>query len=658
MKTIIPVPVRIKMMRVEDIDFRLVAYKLLNHEEVCLPFEDGTYLSIKYVHWEALKTFGRNPLAFELKQYKIKKNTAHKIIKKTTVAADISELNLVIQRVISNKRVLINNDILFNEYLETEGKKAISFKSFKGKSILSPTEAQKIIRYVNNHLDENNNYIGAEVVPKEIQVDGNLDLSDIWWDIKVLPKKLVVLGDFKLDAAPVEIFPEFLEVKGNCLLENDSEGYSHHKYVKTKKYPVTLIVEKNLNWVEGKTLTELPTKLKVGENISLRCANIKKISNNFTVGGFVDLAGSNIKTLPDGFTINGGLSLYKSQITKLPDDLTIKGDLNISNCYKLKELPKNLTIEGNLLCKNVKIKTLPDDISIGGDIYAPFSEIEILPENLNVKGNLILSDSAIKELPKGLIVEKDFRADGTAIKSLPNDLAVNGSLDLRSTHIKELPKNLISVKDLYLEDTLITELNDNMVIDGALTINKTLIKSLPKNLVINGYFNMSKTKIEEIPEDLILNGELYAYESSLKKIPKNFVVYRTLDLRCSKMRSLPKDLQVVDGKNIDLSNTNIARIPEKLLNNVFDCYLNLSNTKINDLPANLVVESLNLQNTAVTKLPTNLKVKDFVAISGSNIKNIPNDLKADKVFYGPKQLELDKISKSLKENISFKEKEV
>lgn len=457
MKTIIPVPVRIKMMRVEDIDFRLVAYKLLNHEEVCLPFEDGTYLSIRYVHWEALKTFGRNPLAFELKQYKIKKNTAHKIIKKTTVAADISELNLVIQRVISNKRVLINNDILFNEYLETEGKKAISFKSFKGKSILSPTEAQKIIRYVNNHLDENNNYIGAEVVPKEIQVDGNLDLSDIWWDIKVLPKKLVVLGDFKLDAAPVEIFPEFLEVKGNCLLENDSEGYSHHKYVKTKKYPVTLIVEKNLNWVEGKTLTELPTKLKVGENISL---------------------------------------------------------------------------------------------------------------------------------------------------------------------------------------------------------SKTLIKSLPKNLVINGYFNMSKTKIEEIPEDFILNGELYAYESSLKKIPKNFVVYRTLDLRCSKMRSLPKDLQVVDGKNIDLSNTNIARIPEKLLNNVFDCYLNLSNTKINDLPANLVVESLNLQNTAVTKLPTNLKVKDFVAISGSNIKNIPNDLKADKVFYGPKQLELDKISKSLKENISFKENEV
>ena len=571
MKTI-SIPVKVKAMRTEDIDFRLIAYKLLNNEEVCLPLEDGTYLSINCTHAKCGST------TYDLTHHKTRKITFCSTINEIRgVVGDISELKLIIQRLIGNKRVLINNDILFNEYLEAEGKKDISFKHFKEKCILSPAEAKKIIKYVNNHLDQNNNYIGSEKVPKEIQVEGNFNLYDIVCNIKVLPKKLIIIGNFKLDATSIEILPEYLEVKGVLYLENLNKNFGPHKYSKIKKYPKTLIVEKNVVWIGRKELTELPSVLKVGGSINLSYANFNKMPNIFIAGGFVNLSGSNIKTLSDNFIANE-LKLYESNITKLPNNLVIEGNLDISKCPNLKELPKNLTVKGDLLCEYSEIKNLPNDISINGNIYLSFSKIKKLPNNLTVYGDLILSNSAIEELPK--------------------------------------------------------------------------------NLVINGNLNIENTKIEEIPDDLKLNGKLYAGKSSLKKIPNNFVVHEHLDLSYSKIMSLPKDLQVVDGKVINLSNTDITMLPKKFLNNAFNCYLNLSNTKIKVLPTNLVVKSLNLQNATITELPTNLKVKNFVAISGSNIKNIPADLKTDKVFYGPKQLELDKISKSLKEKISFIKRKV
>lgn len=64
-------------------------------------------------------------------------------------------------------------------------------------------------------------------------------------------------------------------------------------------------------------------------------------------------------------------------------------------------------------------------------------------------------------------------------------------------------------------------------------------------------------------------------------------------------------------------------------------YLDLSNTKITELPDNLTVGGwLDLSNTNITELPNNLTVGDWLGLRHTNITELPDNLMVEDTIYG------------------------
>jgi hypothetical protein len=81
-----------------------------------------------------------------------------------------------------------------------------------------------------------------------------------------------------------------------------------------------------------------------------------------------------------------------------------------------------------------------------------------------------------------------------------------------------------------------------------------------------------------------------------------------------------EDGEIVFNTDLDLDNTPIRELPANL---TINGSLNLSNTQIRELPANLTVNrSLFLSNTQIRELPANLTVKYSIYVNEDQIELI------------------------------------
>jgi len=119
------------------------------------------------------------------------------------------------------------------------------------------------------------------------------------------------------------------------------------------------------------------------------------------------------------------------------------------------------------------------------------------------------------------------------------------------------------------------------------------------------YYGSISCISDELPDNLVINGNLFCHVRSTK---------------------LPKGLKVTG--RLDAAGTKITEIPD-------DCefsYLDISNTRIQKLRDNLVLEALIAYNSSLIDLPKGLKVKGDLNISNTSITEIPDDCEFDGLY--------------------------
>jgi hypothetical protein len=115
------------------------------------------------------------------------------------------------------------------------------------------------------------------------------------------------------------------------------------------------------------------------------------------------------------------------------------------------------------------------------------------------------------------------------------------------------------------------------------------------------------------------------------------VFNKYLNLSNSQIRELPANLTV--NRSLFLSNTQIRELPANLTVNGS---LDLGNTQIRELPANLTIKvSLNLSNTQIKELPANLTVNGYLWLDSTQIRELPANLTiGDNILVNRDQTEL------------------
>ena len=134
------------------------------------------------------------------------------------------------------------------------------------------------------------------------------------------------------------------------------------------------------------------------------------------------------------------------------------------------------------------------------------------------------------------------------------------------------------------------------------------------------YKGLLSCNSDYLPDNLVVDGSLMCYVDSTK---------------------LPKGLNVIEM--LDISGTKITEIPD-------ECEfgsLNISNTKITKLRDNLELDALIACESSLSVLPKGLKVKKMLDISLTNITEIPDDCE-----FGSLNISNTKITK-LRDNLEL-----
>jgi hypothetical protein len=101
----------------------------------------------------------------------------------------------------------------------------------------------------------------------------------------------------------------------------------------------------------------------------------------------------------------------------------------------------------------------------------------------------------------------------------------------------------------------------------------------------------------------------------------------------SKRYNVDSNLNIIFNGSLDLQAMNVAELPKNNIMTVTG-YLDLSNTKITELPDNLRVGGyLNLRGTKIKKLPENLTVGGNLYLEGTSIVKLPRSLKVKGEIY-------------------------
>ena len=225
------------------------------------------------------------------------------------------------------------------------------------------------------------------------------------------------------------------------------------------------------------------------------------------------------------------------------------------------------------------------------------------------------------ELPDNLLVDGDLMCYVESTK-LPNGLKVNGLLDISQTDIIEIPDDC-EFKSLNLRHAKVTKLRDNLELD-ELQAYKSSLTALPKSLKVKELLDISDTKIIEIPNDCEF-GSLDISYTKITKLRDNLTLDSLWAIE-SLLTELPKGLKVKD--DLDISGTKITEIPNDC---EFGC-LHMKETKIKKLRDNLVIDCLSAMDSSLTELPKNLVVYGGLDIENTIINHLSDDCLAQEIY--------------------------
>ena len=268
----------------------------------------------------------------------------------------------------------------------------------------------------------------------------------------------------------------------------------------------------------------------------------------------------------------------------------------------------------------VESTKLPNGLKVNGLLDISQTDIIEIPDDCEFK-SLNLRHAKVTKLRDNLELD-ELQAYKSSLTALPKSLKVKELLDISDTKIIEIP-NDCEFGSLDISYTKITKLRDNLTLDSLWAI-ESLLTELPKGLKVKDDLDISGAKITEIPNDCEF-GCLHMKETKIKKLRDNLVLVNLI-AHNSSLKCLPKGLKVKGL--LDISETKITEIPE-------DCEfgaLYMSGTKITKLRDNLTLGGLIINKCPISELPKNLVVYGSLDIEKTLIKCLPDDCLATRIF--------------------------
>lgn len=178
--------------------------------------------------------------------------------------------------------------------------------------------------------------------------------------------------------------------------------------------------------------------------------------------------------------------------------------------------------------------------------YFPYDKFYIKDHKIICNGGLTIDSTIpLEKLPDNLQLKYlDIRRD-CKLKALPNNLTVN-TLTINNDLITKLPHNLTVIGRLEAPFSNITELPDDLHV-GYLDMHSSKLRYISENIKYFNYLNISfGSNIKKLPDDLLISDILNISYSSIRKLPNNLHV-RVLHMKNTKIKELPLDLVVEDN---------------------------------------------------------------------------------------------------------------
>lgn len=273
---------------------------------------------------------------------------------------------------------------------------------------------------------------------------------------------------------------------------------------------------------------------------------------------------------------------------------------------------------GSLELDADKSRLPEDELVVGGDLVIKSKGKCSLPPVIRVGGDLTLIGHGITELPQCVEVQRTLELRNTNVRMFHEGCKVN-ELKAVNSFIERLPENLTLAGGATFENCPLLTLPDGLN-SGYLMIKKCPLTSLPKRLIVLDVLNIDDSFIKEVPADSQI-GTLSARRTPIETLPDNWGVKFDLLLDGSALKCLPKGLHV--GGALDISKTAVRVVPDDCV--VGEMYADVS--CLEHLPDNWTVEGfLYLRFCQMLKrLPNRLHVGVCLSISGTSIKEIPED---------------------------------
>jgi len=261
------------------------------------------------------------------------------------------------------------------------------------------------------------------------------------------------------------------------------------------------------------------------------------------------------------------------------------------------------------------------------------------------------SKSIKLSLPDNMTFLKSLLIYDYGFDKLPNNLTVYGTLDIYSTAIN-IPRH--EIKKMTKAITLITR-KVNEMIDPYASEENTLDLDLSyKKKQLEKWFDKYFPDCEtEVDNELNVNMSGIVVSSDVSKEIIEFpsdITKLTMEgmfnLSNTKIQSLPNDLVVLG--TMSLLGSDIKKLPDFL---TVTYHLNIAGTDISELPPNMSVKDLYLHDTKyITELPENLTTFRLLNVRNSAVKYLPANLTCENLYLNesniielPKNLTVTKI---------------
>ena len=211
---------------------------------------------------------------------------------------------------------------------------------------------------------------------------------------------------------------------------------------------------------------------------------------------------------------------------------------------------------------NIEDTQIYDDILYGNDInllqkYFPYDKFYIKDHKIVCNGGLTINSSiTLEKLPDNLQLNYLYISRDSKLKALPNNLTVN-TLTISSEQITKLAHNLTVTNRLDASFSNITELPDDLCVRSLDIQHSSKLKYISENIKYFKYLNISFcNNIKKLPDDLVISDILNISFSSIRKLPNNLHV-RVLHMSNTKIKELPLDLVITDNIFISKDMTDI-----------------------------------------------------------------------------------------------------